>query len=177
MGYRHDRQRILDDAIAEALEHGLSRLSFGTVARRAGTSDRVVVYYFPTKPDLLVAVLAAVGAQLQTTLAAVFTEPADDHRQLLRAAWPALSTPSSEPVFALFFEAAGLAAAGRQPFTTIVPGLVDAWVTWTESYIAGPKRHRRAEAEAAVAALDGLLLLRAVAGSDAARRAASRMGL
>ena len=177
MGYRHDRQRILDDAVAEALEHGLSQLSFGTVARRAGTSDRVVVYYFPTKPDLLVAVLATVGAQLQTTLAAAFTEPADNHTQLLRAAWPVLSTSASEPVFALFFEAAGLAAAGREPFATIVPELVEAWINWTEANLAGPKRHRRAEAEAAIATLDGLLLLRAMAGSDAANRAAAQMGL
>ena len=43
-------------------------------------------------------------------------------------AWPVLVRSDAEPVFALFFEAAGLGATGREPYRTLVPQLVDALV-------------------------------------------------
>ena len=50
--------------MAAAFDEGLSCLTFGRVAKRIGVSDRIVVYYFPTKEDLVGGVLAAVGAEL-----------------------------------------------------------------------------------------------------------------
>jgi hypothetical protein len=95
----------------------------------------------------------------------------------VRAAWPILARTDADPVFALFFEASGLAATGRDPYRTLVPQLVDAWITWAAEFIAGAPARRRAEAEAAIAQLDGLLLLRQLAGPDAADRAARRIGV
>ena len=47
MGYRHTKEEILEGALSVAFDHGLSRLTYGRVARHLGISDRVVVYYFP----------------------------------------------------------------------------------------------------------------------------------
>jgi AcrR family transcriptional regulator len=163
MGHKHTKADILDGALAAAFDDGLSQLSFGRVAKRLGISDRIVVYYFPTKDDLIGDVLYAMGAELQATLAPTFSTPAADHVELVRTAWPVLARPDADPVFALFFEAGGLAASGREPFCTLVPQLVEAWIEW-------------AAAEAAIAVLDGLLLLRQLAGPDVANRAARRIG-
>ena len=62
MGYRHTKDDILDAAVATAFEDGLSQLTFGRVAKRRGISDRVVVYYFPTKDELVTEVNARVAA-------------------------------------------------------------------------------------------------------------------
>jgi hypothetical protein len=70
-------------------------------------------------------------------------------------------------VFALFFEANGLAAAGREPYASLLPQLVEAWIDWASGFVDGPKKRRRREAEAAIAILDGLLLLRQLAGPEA----------
>jgi hypothetical protein len=78
-------------------------------------------------------------------------------------------------VFALFFEAAGLAAAGNEPYRSLVPQLVDAWVAWAAELIEGTKVRRRAEAEAAIALIDGLLMFRQLAGPEAAHRAARKI--
>ncbi|MEZ5144539.1 MAG: TetR/AcrR family transcriptional regulator [Acidimicrobiales bacterium] len=177
MGYRHDRDEVLAAALDVAFEEGLSRLSFGRVAKRLGISDRIVVYYFPSKDDLVGSVLLAVGAQLQETLGAAFASPAKDHVELLRAAWPVLARPDADPVFALFFEANGLAAAGREPYRTLVPELVEAWITWVAGFLTGTAARRRAEAETAIAVIDGLLLLRQLGGPEAADRAARRLGV
>ena len=176
MGHKHTKEDILDGALAAAFEEGISRVTFGSIAKRLGISDRVVVYYFPTKDDLIGEVLYAMGMQLQATLAPTFTSPVADHVELLRAAWPMLARPEADPVFALFLEAGGLAATGREPYRTLVPQLVEAWIEWTAEFIRGTRARRRAEAEAAIAVLDGLLLLRQLAGGDVADRAARRIG-
>jgi len=177
MGHKHTKDDILAGALATAFDDGLSQLSFGRVAKRLGINDRTVVYYFPTKDDLISEVLVAMATELQATLAPAFNTPAADHIALLRAAWPILTTEKSDPVFALFFEATGLAVAGREPHATLVSGLVASWIEWAAEFVDGGDEHRRAEAETAIALLDGLLLVRLLAGADVAERAAVRLGI
>jgi AcrR family transcriptional regulator len=176
VGYRHTKDEILDGAIATALDDGLSQLTFGRVAKRLGIKDRIVVYYFPTKDDLINEVLLALGSQLEAALAQASTTPASDHRELLRVAWPLLARPEVDPVFMLFFEAAGLAAAGREPYRTFVPQLVAGWIGWAADRIHGTPARRRSEAAAAIATIDGLLILRQLAGPDPANQAAKAVG-
>lgn len=175
VGYRHSKDDILDGAVATAFADGLSQLSFGNVARRLGISDRVVVYYFPSKDDLIGEVLVALGEQLQAALAPAFAKPAADHVEVLRVAWPVLARSEVDPVFALFFEASGLAATGREPYRTLVAELMQGWTVWVQSLLGGTLAQRRAEAAAAMATIDGLLLMRQVVGPDAADVAARRI--
>ena len=73
MGYRHTKNDILTGALATALDEGLSTLTYGRVAKRLGINDRTVVYYFPTKDELLTEVVMSMGVQLQETLSAAFS--------------------------------------------------------------------------------------------------------
>lgn len=172
--HRHSREDILAGAVEVAGEDGLNQLTFGRVASRLGINDRTVVYYFPTKPDLITAVLTVLGHRLQQLLDTAFTSAVADHQELVATAWPVLARPEVDPTFALYFEAIGLAAAGLHPYHQLAAGLVTGWVDWFAEHLHGDPEHRRAEAEAALAVLDGLLLLRQLAGPDAAHRAAGR---
>ena len=177
MGYRHTKEEILEGALAVAFADGLSQVTYGRVAKQLGISDRIVVYYFPSKEDLVSEVLVSVGLKLQQALEPAFSSPARDHLELLRAAWPIMARAEADTIFALFFEASGLAASGREPYRTVVPQLVEVWIDWAAEYVHGAPTQRRAEAEAAVAVLDGLLLLRQMAGGAAADRAAKTIGI
>lgn len=84
-------------AVQAAIDDGLSRLTFGRLAKRLGISDRIVVYYFPTKDDLITEVLLSMGSQLQDVLGEAVTTSAADHIELLRAAWPVLLNRNSIP--------------------------------------------------------------------------------
>ena len=177
MGRKHTKEEILEGAVATAFADGLSRLTYGRVAKRLGISDRTVVYYLPTKHDLVSEVIVAVGFRLQETLAPAFAGPVADHLELARVSWPILATDEADPVFALFFEANGLAASGQEPYKTLVPQLVEAWIAWAAEFLPGDDATRRAEAETAIAIIDGLLLLRLLIGAEAADRAAEQLGL
>ncbi len=177
MGHKHTKDEILAGALEAAIDEGLSQLTFGRLAKRLGISDRIVVYYFPTKDDLITEVIVSLGQQLQATLAAAFPAPAADHVALARTAWPILAQAEVDPVFALFFEAIGLAVTGREPYHTLVSQLIEAWIAWASGLVEGTPAVRRAEAEAAVALIDGLLIMRLTAGPDQANRAARRLGI
>jgi AcrR family transcriptional regulator len=173
VGYKHTKEEILDGALAAALDDGLSQLTFGRLAKRLGVSDRIIVYYFASKADLVREVITAMGLQLQDTLAPAFTTPVRGHRELIACAWPLLAQPVNDRIFALFFEANGLAAVGREPYASLVPELVEAWIVWAAALMDAPPERQRTEAETAVAVIDGLFLLRLLGGGDAAERAAT----
>lgn len=172
MGYRHSKTEILSAAVDAAFDEGMSRLTFGRLARRLGISDRIIVYYFPTKDEFIGEVLAVIGAHLREALGPVLELPVSDHRAFVGAVWPTLARTEVDPIFAVFFEASGLAAAGVEPYRTMAPLLVEEWVRWAEESLEGDVEHRRNEASAAIAVLDGLLLMRQLAGPDLADRSA-----
>lgn len=177
MGYKHTKDDLLDGAVAVAYLDGLGRLTFGRVAKHLGISDRTLVYYFPTKGDLIAEVLAHIGDDLQAALAPAFDRPAADHRELAQRIYPLLSGPEVAPTMALFFEGVGLAAGGQAPFTDAMPFLIEAWVAWAADYVDLPEKQAREEAAAAVALVDGLLLIGQTVGREAAAAAAHRLGL
>lgn len=172
MGPRHDRQHILKEALALATAEGLRSVTFGRVANRLALPDRTVVYYFPTKAQLLREVLEAGTASLRDVLSRAFRDPADSPSQLAARAWPIVSSAEAEPVFRLFFDAVGLALHDPDELGEIVRALVNAWTASLEPLFEGSRPARRARAEATVALLDGLLLLRFTAGPEVSARAA-----
>ena len=177
MGYRHSQDDLLDAAVEVVLEQGLTALTFGAVSRRLGIADRTVVYYFPTKDDLVAAVLARTTAGLQELLtAAVGERPASD-AVLLQRAWTALSAGSADAAVQVYVECVGLAVRGREPYRSTTERLVAGWSDWVAARLTGPRATRADRAHALVATLDGLLLLRAGAGAEPAEAAARGLGL
>ena len=178
MGYRHTRTDLLDAAVAVALRDGVAALTYASVGKQAATSDRTVVYYFPHKADLIVAVMSSLGATLQELLGEAFGDEPLPPEALLRRAWPTLATPAADPVFAVFFQAIGLATAGARPYAELAGPLLEGWIDWLAPRIdAGSAAARRRAAAAIVAQLDGLLLVRSMAGATTANAAARELGV
>jgi AcrR family transcriptional regulator len=178
MGYRHSADEILDAAVAITLESGLAALTFGRVGKRLGISDRTVVYYFPTKLDLIDAVAGSLVADMVELLEDAFGSEPLDQKDLLKRAWPVLTTPSADRVFALYFEIVGLASSGGAPYDALAAGLVAGWVDWLAPRMLGGRADvRRRRALATVAQIDGLLLVRLVLGAAAGDAAAREAGV
>ena len=178
MGYRHSEQEILDAAVLAACEEGISSLNYGRLAKRIGIADRSIVYYFPTKLDLITRTLSALGERLQEALANAFGDSPLSKSDLLSRAWPVLASPQFDPIFAVVLEVTGLGAANVAPFDEVGPALMKAWVSWLVPRIqASNNAAARAEAYAIVATIDGLLILRHTCGAKAANLAAVQFGI
>ncbi|MGF1662223.1 MAG: TetR/AcrR family transcriptional regulator [Kineosporiaceae bacterium] len=177
MGYRHDRGEILDAATAVLAESGLAGLTYRTVGARLGIPDRTVVYYFPRKDDLVVAAVERGLHDLRDVVTAALDGATGDERDLAGRAWRALRTPAGEQAFGLALEVLGPAARGVEPYRSAAAGLVDLWTDLVHRHLAGVDPTRRERAAGAVALLDGLLLIRAVAGTARADAAARGLGI
>jgi AcrR family transcriptional regulator len=178
VGYRHSQEDILAAAAAVALDTGMGGLTFAKVGERLGISDRTVVYYYPSKSDLIVAVALALGGDLERLLGAAFGDAPRTPAELLQRAWPVLTTPEADSVFALYFEMVGLASAGHPPFVELGASMVGGWVEWLASRTKGSTPAiRRQRATAVVAQIDGLLLVRRLVGAEAAESAAIELGI
>lgn len=178
MGYRHDRDEILGAAVDVALQGGVGSVSFARVASQLGISDRMVVYYFPTKADLVSAIAVQLGARLQVLLERAFGPEPLQVDELQRRAWPVLASSGADGVFRCFFEMIGLSASGTAPFDQLAPALLQGWVDWLATRIAGgSEAERRRRALGVVAQMDGLLLVRTVLGPRSANLAAGELGL
>jgi AcrR family transcriptional regulator len=178
VGYRHSAEEIVGAAAAVALEHGMAGLTYRRVAERLGISDRMVVYYLPTKADLVQAAAGTLSASLQHLLEQAFGNERQDPEELVRAAWPVLATPEADRVFGIFFEVVGLAASRTEPYGQLAPALVTAWLDWLTDRTAGSTPTvRRRRALGVIARIDGLLLVRQTMGPAAATEAARALGI
>jgi AcrR family transcriptional regulator len=178
MGYRHCEEDLLEAAVAVALDRGLAAVTFASVGTQAGVSDRTVVYYFPDKSALIGAVVAALGQRLQAVLAEAFGDAPLPIDELMTRAWPVLATPQTDPLFAVFLQVLGFATAGVEPYASLAVAFVDGWIAWLAPRVDAPTpAARRRCAAAAIAQLDGLLLLRSVAGAPLADDAARELGI
>lgn len=163
---------MLEAAVTVALDAGIAGLTFRAVAGRLGIPDRTVVYYFPDKETLVVSVVQVLATRLQGTLEQAFGSEPRTRVELMRQAWPLLATPGADPIFALFFEMIGLAAAGQELYVRLVRAQVDGWITWLAQRCEGADEATRIrEAAAVVAQIDGLILLRQVHGPQMAEQA------
>jgi AcrR family transcriptional regulator len=178
MGYRHSPDEILGVAVELVLESGMGELTFSGVGQRLGISDRTVVYYFPTKTDLISAVIGSLVADTEQLLQEAFGSTQLTPEDLLRRAWPALATTGNDRVFRLYFEIIGLASARQAPYVDLVTEMIAGWVDWLESRMLGSTEAlRRRRAMATLAHVNGLLLVRQMLGPAAADAAARESGV
>ena len=172
-GRPEQRAALLAGLVDHVLREGVSSLSLRPLAAAVGTSDRMLLYYFGTRDQLLVAVLGAVGEQLAERLAAALPAEPVPPAQLLDEVRTALGEPGVEAHLRLYVEISGLAARGREPFRTVAARVAEGWLGWVADRLDVPADERRRAAAGVLAVVDGLLLLRFVLAPDAAEDAAA----
>jgi AcrR family transcriptional regulator len=178
VGYKHSAEEIAAAAAALALDEGLGALTFGRVARRLGVADRTVVYYFPSKADLVLAAVATMGTAFQDVLDQAFGEAPLPPDELAARAWPVLSSDQARPLLAVFLELIGLSAARTPPYDTLAATVVNDWIAWLVPRIAADDpAQARAGALGVLVRLDGLLVLLHSVGAATADEAAAALGL
>ena len=176
MGYVHSREEILDAALGLVQDHGLTGATYRGVGQRLGIADRTVVYYFPTKKELLAAILEVVAGKVRAAMVHKLDDGPLTPDSAVTGIWTSLATPAMDPVFRVYIELFGLAAARKTPYVELLDQLSEQWISWLAQRLDLPAEQRQAAAAAAFAQADGLLLLRHLHSHDVANRAASFLG-
>lgn len=157
---RHD---LVQRIAAHLLEHGLEGASLRPMAAAAGTSDRMLLYYFPDREAVLAAALQHVAAEMAAGLEAVVPPTPLPFAELLARLHAAVRTPAFGRYMHLFLEIAARSARYEKPYRTIGEAIGRGFLAWAETRLAVTREQDRApQAALLLATLDGLALLDSV---------------
>lgn len=153
------RADLTEHATDHVLEHGLIGLSLRPLAQALGTSDRMLLYHFGSKADLVAAVLVASNDRSVATLEQM--PPGDDVARSVHELWQALLGSRLEQCQRVYVEASALGLFGLEPYASAVRAANERWLAALSRRLeaAGcrPDRARRA-AELVESVTVGLLL-------------------
>jgi AcrR family transcriptional regulator len=121
------REELAEAATDYALEHGLIGLSLRPLAEALGTSDRMLLYHFQDKDDLVATILRQTAERSVSGLGELPASP-DLHTAVLDL-WKAVTTGPQERCQRLYVEAAALGFFGREPYATVVREPNAHWVS------------------------------------------------
>jgi AcrR family transcriptional regulator len=165
MTIRDDRRESAIERMADhVLAEGLGAATLRPLAAAAGTSDRMLLYYFADKDELLTATLARIAARMIVQLdGAVPVEPPRPFPVLLDQVWTAMSSESLEPYMPLWLELASGAARGLQPHHDIAGEIADGFLAWVADRLP-PDSNGQPSSMAALflASIEGMYLLKAI---------------
>jgi AcrR family transcriptional regulator len=120
------RAALTEAATDYVLEHGLIGLSLRPLAAALDTSDRMLLYHFDDKADLVAAVLEAATDR---AVASVRALPADaDVRTAVRTLWAAFTTGELQRCQHVYVQAAALGLLGQQPYLRVVREANERWM-------------------------------------------------
>lgn len=159
-------REFLDRITAHIIANGLSETALRRLASIAGTSHRMLIYYFGSRDGLLGAVLHELrGAESREIIGR-----ATSRRNALDRTWAYYTAPERELEMRIFFYLAGQAAQDGQGHGEFTDAIV---ATWTDELRQVCEREgmapetAQADARLLIASIRGLLLDRLLTGDTA----------
>lgn len=157
------RAKIVEDVAGHVLTHGLARTSLRELAAAAGTSDRMLLYYFPDKAALMAATLDHLAAMLMAALDAQRAPGPLPASALLERLSAQVEDAASWPFLRLWLELAARAGRGDPEVREVAHGIGAGFLDWVAGQLDAPDEgSRRATAREVLATVEGLIVLKAV---------------
>ena len=161
------RGELLDRLADYVLANGLSAATLRPLARAAGTSDRMLLYYFPDKDAVIAAVVGRIAERMTAVL--------DSRRAPKPLPLGELQAQLSQIVFAddlwpymrLWLELASRAAHGEAGLRRIGEAIGRGFLAWGEAQLDAPDRATRTrDAARLMISIEGMLVLRGIGMTD-----------
>ncbi|MEM7768266.1 MAG: TetR/AcrR family transcriptional regulator [Pseudomonadota bacterium] len=155
------RARALEKIAAHVLANGLAKTSLRQLAAAAGISDRMLLYYFKDKADVMASALVLLLSELQGTLNAALPDTGKQApSELFSAALELVRGETMRPYMALWLEIAAQSARGDGLARMLGNQIVTGFQAWFAARldIADPER-RDEVAAALLVAVDGASLV------------------
>jgi AcrR family transcriptional regulator len=127
------RTALAEAATDHVLEHGLVGLSLRPLAAALGTSDRMLLYHFADKDDLVATVLRV--ATDRSVQEVERLPDGSDVTAAVHSLWGALTRAPLEQCQRLYVEAAALGLLGREPYAGVVRDANEGWVAALATFL------------------------------------------
>jgi AcrR family transcriptional regulator len=124
-----ERERLLRLSADYVLAHGVAGMTLRRLGQEIGTNNRMLLYYFGSKEELILAALVELSGRYPV-LTRAFTTMDDPDRPLrdrIVAVWEAVAAPENIPFHRVFFEVLGLAAHQRGRFDAFLGVVSSDW--------------------------------------------------
>jgi AcrR family transcriptional regulator len=180
MNIRENRRAAALDRIADhMLAHGLAPSSLRALAKASGTSDRMLLYYFADKDEIVAAALQTITGRMAAALGATIAGGGRHAPDILLAEVAAIiRSPALKPYMRLALELAALAAHGEQPYRRVAGQIADGFAAMLANALdIADDTRRQAVAASVLATIDGIVMLDAVGRAPLATLALSASDL
>lgn len=127
------RTQLAERATDYVLEHGLIGLSLRPLAAELGTSDRMLIYHFGSKDELIAAVLATSSQRSMAFITDM--RPSPSVRQAVLDLWSTYSDRQAQRCQLMYVEAAALGLFGREPYASSIRESNAVWMAAMASHL------------------------------------------
>ena len=169
-----DRRAAIIDRLADhMLDHGLAASSLRALAKAAGTSDRMLLYYFADKADLVGAALARIAERIVGFMEAQGPTERRNAEVVRREVAAIVLSDDLWPYMRIWLELATLSAHGDPLYRAVGEAIGRGFLAWGTAQIDAPdEQTRTTEAARLLASIEGLVLLKALGLDDVCEIAA-----
>ena len=166
------REQILGRLVDHVLAHGLSASSLRPLAKAAQISDRMLLYYFKDKAEIIASILDEVSARLVTRLNALTASTPLPLATLRANLQTLILADEMWPYMRLWVEVASLAAYGDPLLRQVGERIARGFLAWGAAQLDSPTPEQRlADAAALLVMIEGMILLKSVGLEDVCRAA------
>lgn len=166
---RAKRMDIAERIADSLLERGVAQIPLRELAARLGTSDRMLLYYFADKADLIRCSLDIVSSRLAAMLAGSLPSGERAPAILAEEALHLLLSGPMAPYMAVWGDLVARAGRCEEPFRIVAQAIMMGWQDWIESRLGGVVEAERPQVAAAI-----LVMLEGARQLEAIRPGAAR---
>jgi AcrR family transcriptional regulator len=143
---------------------GVAQLPLRDLAVLIGTSDRMLLYYFDDKADLVTSSLQVVSTRFADLLATALPADTLSPVDMLTIAMPLFASVDVAPFMHVWADISARAGRGEEPFRAIANMMVQHWIGWLEQRLDLPVDERRETAVAILTVIEGARMIEGCLG-------------
>lgn len=173
------REKMVGKLAAHLLRTGLSQASLRQLAAAAGVSDRMLLYYFTDKTEVLGLTMARIANGLAERLGnAIPAGPRLPPAALIARAARFSIEAEMRPMMRLWIEVVAAAARREAPFEVIAQQVTQGFLEWIDQRLEAPiGADRQAIAATILAMIDGIALVAVCTDAGLSSRAVDQLEL